>query len=334
MSDLPEPLTSATVDLRVYPYMPLDVVRLRDSDLAALNTGDEFRAAVLLWCAAWHQVPAGSLPDNDRILARLAGYGRDLRAWKRVKGAALHGFVLCTDGRLYHPVICDKAIEAWTQREQRREAGRASARARSGQVTEKHENAANERSNGDANDVGTGPSPPVGTKSQSPVQQNKLEENKTGRGRKKTSRKNSKRIRSLEDLSVDDDLRAWARKNCPDVYLDAELEKFLNHVRANGRELKDYRYGLRNWCLKGQEFFEERRALGNGSGPVPGVHEAADPRDLWRPRIASWWNDGSPDPRRWLGTWGMRPDEPDCTAPPDIVMEITGRALSDLGRAE
>ena len=24
-----------------------------------------FRAGVLLWCAAWHQVPAGSLPDDD-----------------------------------------------------------------------------------------------------------------------------------------------------------------------------------------------------------------------------------------------------------------------------
>lgn len=32
--------------------------RLRDSDIATKAKGDEFRCAVLLWCAAWHQVPA------------------------------------------------------------------------------------------------------------------------------------------------------------------------------------------------------------------------------------------------------------------------------------
>jgi hypothetical protein len=41
---LPAPLTSAEVDLSNFPYMPVDVVRLRDCDLMAMATAEEFRA--------------------------------------------------------------------------------------------------------------------------------------------------------------------------------------------------------------------------------------------------------------------------------------------------
>lgn len=100
-------------DLRGLPWMPIDTVRLLDSDLFALATGEEFKAAVSLWCKAWQQVPASSLPDNDQILAKLSGAGG---RWKKVKDQALRGFVKCTDGRLYHPVIAEKALEAWAHR--------------------------------------------------------------------------------------------------------------------------------------------------------------------------------------------------------------------------
>ena len=50
--------------------MQLDVVRLRDSDLASIADAEVFRAAVLSWCVAWHQVPAASLPDDDVALSR------------------------------------------------------------------------------------------------------------------------------------------------------------------------------------------------------------------------------------------------------------------------
>lgn len=110
------PLTPPDLDLRAFTYMPLEVVRLRDSDLVVLASGDEFRAAVLLWCAAWHQVPAASLPRDERMLASLAGFGRDLKGWRAVSEAALRGFVECSDGRLYHPVIADKAIESGSKK--------------------------------------------------------------------------------------------------------------------------------------------------------------------------------------------------------------------------
>ncbi|PIA74281.1 DUF1376 domain-containing protein [Ectopseudomonas toyotomiensis] len=121
-TDLPAPLVPADVDLRGLPFMPLDVNRLRDSDLAIEASGDEFRAAVLLWCASWNQVPAGSLPDAEQALAAYAGFGRDLKSWKKVRDGALRGFVKCADGRLYHPVVAEKAIDAWAQRVEHRAA--------------------------------------------------------------------------------------------------------------------------------------------------------------------------------------------------------------------
>lgn len=116
MSDI-EPLTPATCDLSDFQYMELDVRRLRDSKFSASATADSFRAAILLWCAAWHQVPAASLPDDDIELANLAGYGRVVKEWKKVRSGALHGFVKCSDGRLYHPVIAEKALSAWAAKE-------------------------------------------------------------------------------------------------------------------------------------------------------------------------------------------------------------------------
>lgn len=114
-----EPLTHPDCDLRGMPFMPLDVVRLIDSDMFALSTGDEFKAAVALWCKSWNQVPAASVPCDDRILARLAGLS--FREWSAVKAMALRGWLLCDDGRLYHPVVAQKAGEAWAARGRQRD---------------------------------------------------------------------------------------------------------------------------------------------------------------------------------------------------------------------
>ena len=89
--------------------------------------GEEFRTAVLLWCVAWHQQPAASLPDDDRLLAHLAGFGRDVRAWTKVRKGALHGFIGCADGRLYHPTIAEKALDAWARKQNQQDRTKRSA---------------------------------------------------------------------------------------------------------------------------------------------------------------------------------------------------------------
>lgn len=109
----PAPLVPPEVNLQDFQFMPLDVVRLRDSDLAATEAPEACWAAVLLWCASWHQLPAASLPDDDRVLSNLSGYGRVVKEWQRVRAGALRGWIKCSDSRLYHPVVAEKAIEAW-----------------------------------------------------------------------------------------------------------------------------------------------------------------------------------------------------------------------------
>ncbi|WP_171907303.1 DUF1376 domain-containing protein [Burkholderia plantarii] len=119
MNDLPNPLTPADCDLTGYRWMPLDVVRVIDSDTFGLSTGDEFKTAFRLWAKSWLQVPAASLPEDDRLLAHLAGL--DLQRWKKQRAIALRGWILCSDGRLYHPVIAEKAIEAMGKRDEHNE---------------------------------------------------------------------------------------------------------------------------------------------------------------------------------------------------------------------
>jgi hypothetical protein len=134
LSELPAPPVPAEADLRNFPFMPLDVQRLRDSDLAGTDDAEIFRLAVLSWCASWHQLPAGSLPDDDSSLARLLGFGRDgLKSWKKRRQAgALRGWIKCSDGRLYHPVVVEKVIDAWGQKTTASAKGKAGAAKRWG----------------------------------------------------------------------------------------------------------------------------------------------------------------------------------------------------------
>lgn len=112
----PDPLTPTVCDLRDFEFMPLEVRRLRDARIVSAVGAEEFRAALMLWCAAWHQVPAASVPDDDIELAKLAGYGIAVKAWLKVRKGALTGFVKCSDGRMYHPVVAEKAIESWNSK--------------------------------------------------------------------------------------------------------------------------------------------------------------------------------------------------------------------------
>jgi hypothetical protein len=95
---------------------------------------EQFLPAVLLWAAAWHQVPAGSLPDDDIELTHLAGFGRLVQEWRKVRDGALYGFVKASDGRLYHPVICEKAMECWAKKRTQSTRGRNGALARWGKA--------------------------------------------------------------------------------------------------------------------------------------------------------------------------------------------------------
>lgn len=121
MSELPAPMTPAGCDLQDFPFMPLMVARLRKSTAwvkARRNPALGFYM-INLWGAAWHEVPAGSLEDDDDVLADAAMC--DPSKWEKVREAALRGWVKCSDDRLYHPVVAERVIEAWTAKTERKE---------------------------------------------------------------------------------------------------------------------------------------------------------------------------------------------------------------------
>lgn len=121
MTDLPEPLTPADCDLRGLEYMPLLGQHLFGSEFNARADDSEWRAGITLWWAAWCQVPAASLPDDDIALCRFADLGRDVRLWKKLRANALHGWIKCSDGRLYHPTLAKQALLAWDKRRANKE---------------------------------------------------------------------------------------------------------------------------------------------------------------------------------------------------------------------
>lgn len=135
----PAPFVPPEVDLRGYEWMQLYGDRLFNSETWILASAEGKVAALALWWNSFaHEVPAGSLPNNERLLAAAAGYGVAVAAWKAIREEALRGFVECSDGRLYHPFVAELALQAWEVRRAeiaRKEAERARKKAK--RLTEK-----------------------------------------------------------------------------------------------------------------------------------------------------------------------------------------------------
>ena len=117
-----DPLVPVECDLRGLQFMPLYGDRLFSSATWISGSAEEKIAALRLW---WHayarEVPASSLPDDDKLLAEYAGYGAAMKSWLKIKRAAMRGWVKCTDGRWYHPLVAELATEAWAGRVRNRE---------------------------------------------------------------------------------------------------------------------------------------------------------------------------------------------------------------------
>ena len=115
-SNLPDPFVPTDVDLRDFGYMPLHLERLRRSKawLIAKRRPELAFYMQNLWGSSWHELPAGSLEDDDDVLASLAMC--DSAKWPQIKEQAMHGWTRCSDGRLYHKTVAELALLAWIER--------------------------------------------------------------------------------------------------------------------------------------------------------------------------------------------------------------------------
>lgn len=123
----PLPLTPPDSDVSAFGGPILNGNRLKTSEFW-LGSSDQVKvAAIELWLFAWRQRPAASLPNDAAILSRVCGLPVK-RVTSALTGDArftpFHGFVLCEDGRWYHPVLAGDATRAWKTRLAREVAAR------------------------------------------------------------------------------------------------------------------------------------------------------------------------------------------------------------------
>ena len=110
-------------NVRNLPYMPLFIDRLLNSDTWIMASGDEAKAMITIWCAAWHQNEAGTLPNNDEVLKVLSRAGENRM---QMRETVLSGFELNEKtNRLHHQVIQEIAAEAFGKTDRFRKAANA-----------------------------------------------------------------------------------------------------------------------------------------------------------------------------------------------------------------
>jgi uncharacterized protein YdaU (DUF1376 family) len=90
-----------------FQFYPADFAS--DGIVEAMTT-EEVGAYILLLCKAWYEKPVGSIPDDDRILARWSRL--DLDRWLECKNNVLRAFTLGTDSRWHQ-----KRLRAERQRQ-------------------------------------------------------------------------------------------------------------------------------------------------------------------------------------------------------------------------
>lgn len=302
-----EPLTPPDCDLRGLLFMPLDVLRLRDSDLSLVASGDEFKAAVLLWCASWHQVPAASLPDDDRVLARLSGLSA--KSWRKSRDGATRGWIKADDGRLYHPVVAEKALEAWKDR--------LSYRRKRDLDRERLANWRERKQAGNAAETGD-----------ETRDETRFETPKGVEGQWRDSGGESKEANAsrADAPQIDPEKKAWADAlsllTTAGRMKDGPARAFIGKLKSdNGIEVKDLLPAIGQAIANGTQDpaaylrkaaagISQRR--GGGSAAPPQPDEIT--RDDWVRRLGMHKADGM-----WLGSWGPRPGERGCICPTDLL---------------
>lgn len=83
----------------------LDHERIDQSDTWALATPALRPWLLMVWLVSWKQIPCGSLPADDELIA--ARLGMDLDLFMQSKKILLRGWWLADDGRLYHDTVVE-----------------------------------------------------------------------------------------------------------------------------------------------------------------------------------------------------------------------------------
>lgn len=87
----------------------LDLERIEQSDTWALAPADLRPWLLMLWATAWKQVPCGSLPDDDQLVA--VRIGMKPSQFAKTRGILMRGWWKADDGRLYHDTVAARVLD-------------------------------------------------------------------------------------------------------------------------------------------------------------------------------------------------------------------------------
>lgn len=228
--------------LTYFPCYPDDV--LADGRVMAM-TAEQFGAYWLLLLTAWREVPAGTVPNDDRILARWARLTP--RRWQAVKAAVLAPFHL-QDGR-------------WHQKRMEREFRHLLER------SERARESAERRWSKD----------PVALGSEIGVDANAMRSD-IKRSANALSRHRDRKADGMPPASLSDSdssgsssgaFKPPTLEEVQHFWIEADLsgdpEKFWNHHQAygwkgpRGKSIRDWRAAARTWHKNEIEFSRSRR---------------------------------------------------------------------------
>lgn len=343
MSDLPEPPVPPEVDLKDFPFTPIYRARLFGSRFHARVSDAAWRAGVTLWLKSWDQVPAGSLPDDEIELCRLAELGRDLKTWRKIADDALHSWFLCTDGRLYHGVVAEGIIEAWQRKcaqRDRTEAARATRASRrllqtsqygeTPSVTEdrRRDNVsvteASACNGDDVTEAGSGDNASV---TDSKGQRQREEKPSLSGGQKERDAAHGRTAKRRQQVPADwlpDQAGleyAHREAGWPQARIDHELDRFRDHHRSRGNLFLDVAAAWRTWIRNGAERDKSRHS----ALPNFATAYADESVEHWRDRLRFWMDEkwGGPTKERWAaGAWGPPPGHAGCRVPREVLAEL------------
>jgi len=291
LSPLPAPLTTPDCDCTNLDGFMLNVERLMSSELVALAAHDVIGAALLLWCRAWKQIPAASLPDDDRVNAAFARLTPGKYA--KIKAEVLRGFIKCSDGRLYHKTLAEEAMRAFERK-------KAFQRKRDADA----ERLRNWRRNAPAATDETHTETPNETRfvaeGQDRTGHERTKENKIGASQAKADK--PKRERKVLS-GIPDDFPAVADQSAAETYwrargradlcarLSDEMQRFREHHSSKGSRMADWSAAWRTWYGNAVRFNPPASTGGRHGGShkpaqqsaVTSISEAFSERNPERP---------------------------------------------------
>lgn len=129
----------------------LDYEQIEQSATWAL-AGPEGRPWLLMmWMTSWRQVPCGSMPADEEVIAALIGIPEKL--WVKHRKALMRGWDAADDGRLYHKTVSARVLEMLDYR------AKQAKRVADFKLRQREQQAANALAVGEqqaSNDTGTG----------------------------------------------------------------------------------------------------------------------------------------------------------------------------------